>query len=118
MTWIRTGTSKTTDRWNPQDTERFRPHGGIGHIEWFNLDTGAGYLLATDGEWRTGGAFHLLWKASSATEAVDVSSLLWPIARNTAFPADPNAWSAVKTRVSDYVDRLLDAEDLTERVGH
>ncbi|GAA1769225.1 hypothetical protein [Nostocoides vanveenii] len=116
MTWIRTCTSKLTAKWSPQDTERFRSHGGIGHIEWFNLDTGAGYLLATDGEWRTGGAFHLLWKTPGSANAIDVSSLLWPVSKDTTFSADPNDWSAVQARLSHYIDRLLGAEELVERV--
>lgn len=111
MTWIRTGSSDLTGRWGSADTENFARHGGIGHIEWFNIDTGAGYLLATDGEWRTGGKFHLLFKSAGTQGAVDVSILLWP-AEQTTFPIDPSEWSTIKSDLVKCVDQLLGAAAL------
>lgn len=115
MTWIQTDTAELTTRWTPQDTKAFADSGGIGHREWFNVDTGAAYLLASNGEWRTGGTFHLLWKSPTATEATDVTALLWP-AKRRRYSADPQEWTEVQGELIDLIDTLLEAQSLSDRV--
>lgn len=111
MTWINTESSRRTERWVAEDTQACTGDIGLAHREWFNIDTGAGYLLACDGDWRTGGKFHLLFKAPGQNTATDVSQLLWPT--KTAFSADAQVLSQVRSDLLTFIDHLLGSKSLS-----
>lgn len=66
--------------------------GGIGHIQWVNVTHNVAAILAGDGEWTTGGTFHLWISPGAGTRPYEVA---WknPI----GFPeGEPSGWQDPK----------------------
>ncbi|GAA1532240.1 hypothetical protein [Brevibacterium picturae] len=110
MSWIHVDSSAQTRSWGGTDFESYRPNGGIGHREWFETDTGAGYCLVAEGAGQTGGQYYLLFKANGSDKAVDVTQLLWPV-ETLKYPqdADSTLYSEVRAPIVAFVNELLGA---------
>lgn len=109
MTWIDLGAGvNVRARWHIDGFDQYAPNEGIGHNEWFNVHSGAGYLLAVNGNRRTGGWYRLFWKAPGSKDAEDMTSLLsgW----STEFTDEHSLhWTVVKEPLCRRVNALLEA---------
>jgi len=67
--------------------------GGIGNVQWLDWIQDAGVILAGDGDWKTGGAFHAWIAPASGRPPYELER----IAKSFTYPAgDPNRWQSVK----------------------
>ncbi len=115
--WIRTGGGTRSQMWRDSSpVPDLQPDGGIGTVEWIDLDGGGSFLLVADGEWRTGGHFRLAWLRPGTSAPVEITGLLWPV--TTRFDPDPQHHSAVKDGVVEFVDRLLSSRLLSSTPLH
>lgn len=115
MTWVYTDSELLTDRWSAVDFNGYALTAKISRVEWFNVDTGATYCLVSDGEWATGGRFHLLFKAPGSETAINVSRLLGPVTvdyepETSIFPA--GNYRKVRDGVVEFMGKMLPATNV------
>jgi len=142
MKWVRSDSGIPTDRWKYIYVSDIDPKGGIGFTEWFDMDSGAGYLLviykwdpfriripgltkrinlkATKPAKRPLGVnldyfeekYKLLWKSPGIKKEIDVSALL-PSYSMSGLVGLVNP--GMHPKIIDLVDQLLESETLTYR---
>lgn len=111
--WIFTR-NECSERWGNLNAVTIRPAGGMRASEWFNLDTGAGFMLMPDGKWNEGGRWHLFYLAPGSNIPANVDNWLKVDAR---YPRNPVGWHAAEERCLEFVDFLLgDVEKLADIV--
>lgn len=115
MTWFIFDTNAVRSAVWRSAVQDLAPHGGIGHAEFINFDTGAAMLVAADGEWRTGGRFRIFYRCPVG-EMTEVRDHLWRLKDAARYPlgSDSTAWSDAKSSVISGLTELLAARKAWE----